>query len=145
MTTSGHISIFYGILGVFSSVIISIAAFHLKLIEKKSELLYLSLGFYSHFAKVFVKNFFSSIKFITIFSFARSPLLPIIYHVKIIEDSKVNLAILMATINMTTGLFAIGLQEDELLIHTLDKDYFSKFDFKRVCSNLKNINDDNIV
>lgn len=145
MTTSGNISIFYGILGIFSSAIISIAAFHLKLIEKKSELLYLSLGFYAHFVKIFIKNFFSSIKFITIFSFTRAPLLPAIYHIKINEDNKVNLAILMTTINMTTGLFAMGLQEDELLIHALDKDYFAKFDFKRVCSSLKNINDDNIV
>ena len=61
----GHdFSIPFLIFGIISSLVISIISYQLKLINNKSELLYLSLGFYHHFFGIYFKNFFKSMNLV---------------------------------------------------------------------------------
>ena len=46
---------------------------------------------------------------------------------------------------MTTGLFTIATEDDEILIHAVHEDYFYDFDLLKNVINLNNVNDDNLV
>lgn len=145
MVAGGHISALYVFFGILSAGLISIAAFRLRMIEEKSELLYLSFGFYRHFLKIYLKNFFSGIKLIVNLAFTNKEVDPVVYVAPFAHKNKFNPALLMASYNMTTGLFCIGMKEDELLIHAIDAEHFKKFDLQKACNSLQNVNDDNLV
>jgi multisubunit Na+/H+ antiporter MnhE subunit len=135
----------YMFFGILSSGLVSAASFRLKIIESKSELLYLSLGFYRHFVKIFFYNFFSASKLLLKLAFAKKLSVPLIYSVRQDSDDRFNPALLMASFNMTTGLFCIGAKDEEILIHAISEEYFKKFNLQKACKILNNINDDNLV
>ncbi len=145
MIVGGNTSWLYVFFGVVASSLVSLASFRLNLIEKKSELLYLSFGFYRHFFKIFTSGFVSSIKLILKLAAARQPMHPLIYTVEIDKKNHFNMALLMASFNMTAGLFCIGAKENEILVHAIDEEHFKKFDLQKICKRLNNINDDNLV
>lgn len=145
MISAGHISWLYVFFGILASGLVSISSFRLKLIEEKSEVLYLSFGFYRHFSKIFLKNFFSALKLIIDLAISRKSLHPTLHKIKLSEKNKFNPALLMASFNMSTGLFSIGTQDEEILIHAIDEEYFLQFDLQKTCNHLNNVNDDNLV
>lgn len=145
MIAAGNVSWLYILYGIIAASIVSIASARLKLIEDKSELLYLSVGFYRHFSKVFLGNFFSAIKLIIKLALTNKPLHPLVYNVSLNEKNKFNPALLIATFNMSTGLFCISAKDDELMVHAIDEDHFKKIDLQKICKNLSNVNDDNLV
>lgn len=145
MISADQLSWLYVFFGILASGLVSVASFRLKLIEEKSELLYLSFGFYRHFFKIFMKSFFSAIKLIIDLAISRKPLHPTLHNVKFSPKNKFNPALLMASYNMSTGLFSIGNKDDEILIHAIDEEYFKKFDLQKTCNSLNNVNDDNLI
>lgn len=145
MIAAGNVSWLYILYGIIAASLVSIASLRLRLIEEKSELLYLSVGFYRHFFKLFVKNFFSAMRLIIDLALANKPLHPLVYSVKFNPKNKFNPALLMASYNMSTGLFCISMKDDEMLIHAIDEEHFKKFDLQKISANLSNVNDDNIV
>lgn len=145
MILAGKVSWLYIFFGILASGLVSISSFRIHLIEKKSELLHFSFGFYRHFARIFFKNFFSSLKLIIDLALTREPTYPLVYKVNLDHESQINPALLMASFNMTTGLFCIGNKENEILIHAIDEDHFKKFDLQKIYKSLKNVNDDNLV
>jgi multisubunit Na+/H+ antiporter MnhE subunit len=145
MIAGGNVSWLYVFFGILASAAVSVVSSRLNLIEKKSELLHLSFGFYRHFFKIFVRNFFSAIKLIIALALTNKQLHPLIYKVKLDLKNDFNPALLMASFNMTTGLFCIGMKNQEMLIHAIDEDFFRKFDLQKTCLSLSNVNDDNLV
>lgn len=142
---SNHISALYIFFGFIASSLVVAISLRLKLIEKKSEMLFLSFGFYRHFFRFFFHNFFRSMKLLFDLAMGKSFLKPTVHYVKIDEKDSFNPALLMASLNMSAGLFAIGLQNNEIMIHAIDEIYFKKFDFKKTCASLHNVNDDNLI
>lgn len=145
MLAAGKVSLLYLVFGVMSAFLVSVSSFRLRLIEEKSELLHLSFGFYRHFVKRYLQNFFSSIRLLLEYVFAKEVPHPVIYKLEIPAESQFNPALLMASVNMTTGLFCIGTKDHEILVHALDEKYFKKFDLRKTCKSLNNVNDDNLV
>lgn len=145
MIAAGTLSWLYVFFGILSASFVAVVSFRLKLIEEKSELLYLSLGFYRHFFQIFVKNFFSAIKFVISMALTNKPFHPIVYSLELSPENKFNPALLMASLNMTTGLFCIGTKEQEIFVHCIDDDHFKKFNLQKTYKFLKDINDDNLV
>jgi len=145
MVVSDNISWIYIAFGIASAAIVSITSFRLKLIEEKSELLYLSIGFYRHFIKIFLGNFLSSIKLIIKLAITSKPLHPILYHVKIDPENKFNYALLIVTCNMSSGLICAGFKEGEVAIHAIEESYFAKLNLRKICHSLEKVNDDNLV
>jgi len=131
--------------GVFSAGLVSIISYRLKLINEKSELLYLSLGFYSHYIGLYIKNFLSSLFLILDLAINRKSLHPTIHQVKFRENYNFNPALLIASFNMTAGLFVIAMENNIILVHAVHEDYFYNFDLLHNTLNLENVNDDNLV
>lgn len=145
MVSAGNVSLLYVAFGIIASALVSISSFKLKLIEEKSELLYLSFGFYRNFIKIYLKRFPSAVRLILDLAFSRKKIRPIIYSVKFNDQNSVNPALLMASVNMTTGLFSIEFKDSELLIHAINQDYFKNFDLLKTIALLKHTNDDNLI
>ncbi|MDX2083201.1 MAG: Na+/H+ antiporter subunit E [Rickettsiales bacterium] len=142
---TGNISWLYLSCGILSSACSAILSYKLKLIEKKSELLYLSFGFYRHFTKIYLANFVSSLKLIKSLAFSLEPLKPKIEALNLSEYKNFNLSILIATINMKTGLLFVGHDGNKIFIHSIDFEYFAEFDLKKYTKDLTYVNDDNLV
>ena len=145
MISSSNFSLVYIIFGIAASTLVSITSFYLKLIDEKSELLYLSFGFYRHFLKIFIKNFFSSLSLIVDLAIRNHPTHPTIHKIKFDSQNDFNPALLMVTLNMTTGLFSIGAEENKILVHAVNEKYFKQVDLQKIYASLKSVNDDNIV
>lgn len=144
MISSGNISWLYLALGIFSAAFISVVSYKVRLIEERSELLYLSFGFYHHFLKIYFGNFFSALNLVIDLAFRREPFKPVIHAVNF-NKAHLNLALFATTINMTTGLFCIGMHEGEVFIHAAEEDYFKRLDLKKLIPILTCVNDDNLV
>ena len=145
MVAGGNISWLYVFFGILASGVVSIASYRINIIEKKSELLYLSFGFYRHFFKSFLRNFFSAVKLVVKLAISNEPLHPRVYVIKLNEENHFNPALLMSSFNMTTGLFCIGMKDYEVFVHAIDEAYFKKFDLQKTYKSLNNVNDDNLV
>ncbi len=145
MISAGNISWLYLFLGISSAAFVSALSYRLKLIEKNSELLYLSLGFYHNFILAYFKNFVSSLKLIIDLAFRREPFKPVIHVTNLNQKHRLNQTVLATSVNMTTGLFCIGLREKEIFVHAIEEEYFSRFDLKKLMSDLAKVNDDDLV
>lgn len=149
MFAVGQISWLYFGLGLLSAALVSLASARMGLINKKSELLHLSLGFYRHFLIIFIKNFFSSIFLILKLALGGGGTHPTLHKVRLHSNARFNPALLMASFNMSSGLFCIDVKGDEtgdeLVIHAIDPSYFKRINLQKICLNLRNINDDNLI
>lgn len=145
MISAGNISWLYVFFGVIASALVSFFSYKAKLINDDSELLYLSFGFYKHFIKTYFANFFSSINLIIDLTFNSKLVKPALYTVDFSYKEKFNPALLMTTFNMTTGLFCIGVKEDQLTIHAISEKYFKRFDLLKNLIAVSKANDDKLV
>ncbi len=143
MLSSNHINFTYLALGVFSSAITAFTASKLKLINKDTEFLYLSIGFYRHFIKLYFTNFFKSVAVILRLSLSNKPLRPLVYSILIEYKDKFNPGLMDSTLNMSAGLFCIGVNDETFFVHALDESYFEHLDFTRIKKILPQLNDDN--
>ena len=145
MISAGTISWLYVLFGILAAGLVSVASYRLKLIEEKSELLYLSFGFYRHFFRIYFGSFFSAIQLVINLAFTNKQIKPVVYSINFNYKDAFNPALLMASFNMTTGLFCIGIKDDNLVIHAIDTEHFKKFNMSKTLAALGKVNDDNIV
>ena len=145
MVAGGNISWFYIFFGLGCAAFVSVLSFRFKLIEEKSELLYLSLGFYRHFVKIFFKGFFPSLKLIAKMALDKEPAKSLTYVVEIDAKNNFNSALLIGSLNMSPGLFCIGAKENQVLVHAINQEHFQKFNLQKNFKSLNNVNDDNLV
>lgn len=145
MIASNHISWLYIICGVLAAIFVTIISTRLKLVKKNSEMLYLSLGFYRHFIKLFFGNFVPSLKLLFRLAAKGDLIIPTTH--KITNDVEgINFSALISTINMSCGLLVIDLKDEKtILIHAAEKPYFENFNLKKMQKALLHINDDNLV
>lgn len=127
------------------SGLISFASFRLNLVTKESELLYLSLGFYRHFLQLYFNNFVKSCYLILLLALSKKPIRPLLYSILVDYNNKFNPALMVASFNISAGLFCIGIKENSFYIHAIDEKYFHEFDLFKMKKNLPEINDDNLV
>lgn len=139
----GVLSWFYLFLGIVVSAVISFISWKIKLISRSTNFLFLSLGFYKHFIRLFFTSFFKSIFVLVKSTF--KPGYPTIYYVTIKKQNSTELALFMSTISLIPGLFCLGIQDEELIIHALDEKYFKQTNINHIYNNLKHINDDQLV
>ncbi len=145
MASSENLSWLYLGLGFIAAISVAIFSYRFKLIDKKSELLYLSFGFYRNFLLTYVTNFFSGLKLLIALATRREPFKPTIHIVNYGPKKGLNTALFATTINMTTGLFCLMIREKEIFIHAAEKEYFERLDLKKLASDLVNVNDDNLI
>lgn len=146
MVSHEKISIIYLTFGIFSSAFVSLICYNLKLIEKKSEMLYLSFGFYKHFLVTYLKNFIPAISLLFKLAFDSSKFNSQINKISLNTRAKQEASeLLQATINLTSGICVTNVTKTHIAVDAIDKEYYQDFNIKKTFKKLENINDDNIV
>ena len=145
MLSASHVSWSYFFCGLVASALISVASRKMNFIKKDSELLYLSLGLYRHFIKIYFQNFLKSWQLIFILALHKKPLKPLFYSIPLDYQNKFNPALMVTSLNMSAGLFCIGMKQNIFYIHAIEEKYFNNFDLFWMKKNLPEINDDNLV
>jgi len=143
MIITSKSSAIYFLFGSLAAILISFFSYKLKIIDKKSKFLYLNIGFYRHFFALFVKNYVKSLILILKFAFFKNDNLAIIKKYKI-HNQDIDITMLVSSINMITGLYAIN-KGNELIVYYLDKSYLKDLNFKKIYKSLNNIDDNNLV
>ena len=145
MLSADNISWIYLFFGIASAGLISIASFKIKLIDKNSELLYLSFGFYRHFLQLYCNNYFKALKLIITLAINDKAIKPVVYSLNIDHKNKFNPSLMASSFNMSAGLFCISIKEENFFIHAISEKYFKNFDLFKIRKILPKINDDNLV
>ena len=145
MLTNNNFSVVFAIYGFISCLLISFISFFVNIINSKTEMLFLSFGFYKHFLNLYFKNFFKSLLLIYQLSINRKSFNPSIHKVQIKDNYNFNESLLMATFNLSVGLLSIGTEDRHILVHAIHEDFFYDFDILKNIISLNNINDDNLI
>lgn len=145
MFAAGHVSWLYLFLGFIASAFVAFISERLKLVKKDDELLFLSIGFYRHFATTFFGNLPSSLSLIIFMALGRKATNPTLHKIRLKANSRFNPALLIASFNMSSGLFCVDAKDNEMTIHAIESSYFKKFNLQKTCLTLRNINEDDII
>lgn len=140
---SNHIAWSWAIFGIISAFLISCISYKLKLIDNKSQFPFLQTGFYSHFFMLYCTNFISSIKLIIVLAFGNNSNKAVIKSLKF-SAAEVSNSLMIATINMNSGLLCIDCDDEKFLVYCVDQEYLKNCDFEKILKSLKNVNDDEI-
>ncbi len=133
------------IAGIFSSATVAILARYLQLITNESKQLFLSLRFYRHFLRIYSENFYRSLSLIFDLAFGFKSFAPQIKRVAIYKKFRPDLALLIASINMISGLMVIEVEEENILIYAINPDCFADFELLKTAVGLSEINDDDLI
>jgi len=145
MLVGNNFTVNFALCGFFSALFVAIIAYQLKIIDDNSEMLFLSLGFYKHFMWLYFKNFLSSISLLFELAIQKKSLHPTLHRIKFKSNFRFNPALLIASINMTSGIFSINIEDDNISVHAIHEDYFYDFDLLKNVVTLNDVNDDNLV
>lgn len=133
------------ILGIFSAAIISFFSYKIGFINKKSDFLYLDSSFYHRFFKNYFKGFFSSIMLIINMAFNIKKLKPTIRIISLTEEDRFNHSLLLASFNMSMGIFCFRNIDEKFFIHFMDDEYFEKFNIEKTIKLLNKIKEDDSI
>lgn len=132
--------------GLVVSLVISLICFNLKIINKKSELLYLSLGFYKYFAKLYFTNILKQIllqiKILLVPSFSDPKVIVVPLSSK---EKQEDSALFEASVNFMAGYQILKSEEKQILVSAINANYEKRFRPKKIFKDIKNINDDSLV
>ena len=137
----GFISMTYFSLGLLICLVLSFLFWQLKIIKKSSNLLFLHFDFYRHFFNVIFSSFKQSIKIAVNPRISNAK----IFHLKVKELKSTELQLLIATINLSSGLLFASYEQGKISIFALDDEYLENFNLPKTIKNLKDINDHKLV
>ncbi|MFT6077505.1 MAG: multisubunit Na+/H+ antiporter MnhE subunit [Myxococcota bacterium] len=135
----------YLFIGIGSSIIASLAAWKMKIINRHSHFLFLHIGFYRHFVWLIISSFIGSIAMILKIAFSKSKIDPKIHLLEVEKITNRQLVILIPTINLTKNLLFIGFNKNQLSVANFGSGDFGNLDLDRIIENLDKINDNNLV
>lgn len=143
---STKFSIFNVIFGIILALFISFMSYYLKIIHKKSELLYLSLGFYKYFIWVFISNFFGAI-ILQIRIFFKPELIDLkTFRIVVNKGQDIkNINLFKFVINFMPAYNISEINDNEITITALNEDFSERFLASKIFKDLRNINDDSLV
>jgi hypothetical protein len=132
-------------IAIFLSLIISFFSFKNKIINKKNEMLFLNLGFYRYFIRLFSANFFSSMIFLLRLAVQKNTFKARVFNLKLI-DKKIDYPdIFKSSLMLKTGLNCLKISQDSILIRAEDAEFYDKKEINRMIKEIDNINDDKLV
>ena len=143
---SSNFSIFYIIIGFIVSLAISLASYRLGIIKKRRILLYLNIGFYKYFLKIYFLNLIPNIV-CQIIVFLKNDNIKIREYKKKISsiENKKNFHLFESVINILPNHNILKIDRDEVNISVIETKFSKNIQENRIFSEFKDMNDDNIV
>lgn len=142
---SGILTIGLILLGFVVSIVITLFVFRLSIINNKTDFMFLQFGFYGYILQKvndnLVKVFKISLQFLT----SKDDFVSILDYVFLNKDSDAESALTANLLTLLPGTIGILMKKRYLIVHSLDKDYFSLSEMYNITNEVGRINDDSLV
>ena len=144
--SSGHLSSFCLLVGIFLSFLVSHLALRLRLIFKKNDYLFLQLGFYKFIFSKVNNAFYYSIKFAyKILTNKTKDFSPFIDYIYLENDDICETCLLVNVLNMLPGVTCIVVKKKYLVVHSLGFEYFIPSDTFLFNQEISKVYDDSLI
>ena len=141
----GTISLTYVLLGLIVSIFITVFLFKMGIINTNTEFYFLQFGFYAYiFAKV-NSNIFQVFKICCQFLDSDTKFVPLFDYVFLNKDSDSESVIIANLLTILPGTLGILMKKRYLIVHSLDKEYFSLTDMYNISIEIEKIDDDSLI
>ena len=131
--------------GIVISIIVSMLMIKLKLYSANSEFLCLQVGFYSMFIKkiivVFTENIYLAFQFIK----PNNTIDPVLVYLYIVNDNIFENSLANNILNMNFGIISAIIKNQCIIIHSINKLFFSPNQLYFLSLETQKVNDDGIV
>lgn len=135
----------YVFFGLVTSLIVSLIAWKIKIINKHTSFLFLNFGFYQHFLKVIFLSFIESVLIAIKLAMGSKDIKPHFHSIPIKKLTNNEIVLLTNTINLMAGLVCVGFKDKNIIICALNEKYFKKLNITKICDNLYKIYDSRLV
>jgi multisubunit Na+/H+ antiporter MnhE subunit len=136
--------IYIGI-GVIVVMIITVFSFKSAVITSSSEFLFLQFGFYKYILDKINTSLVKVFKICLSFLNPKTKYISILDYVFLNKDSDSNAVLTANILTLMPGTIGILMKKRYLIVHSLDKDYFSLGDMYNISTDIEKIDDDSLV
>lgn len=143
--SANFITIPFILLGLLSSIIISVIAYRIKILNPKHQFLFLQIGFYNYLFGIINQNFFKNFK--TAFEFIKKEpnIDPVVDYIFVDKENDSETALFVASLGLIPGAICFAIKKKYLIVHLLDKQYLSLLDIHNANIAVSSVYDDSIV
>ena len=142
---SGTFNILLLIFGFIISIVITLFVFGLGLMSDSTEFLFLQVSFYSYIFEKFNNNVLNIFKICLQFLNSKTEFTSILDYIFLNKDSDTETALTANLLTFLPGTIGILMQKRYLIVHSLDKDYFSLSEMYNIINEVNKIDDDSLV
>ncbi len=142
---NGTFNIFLIIFGLIISITITVFVFRLTLINDTTEFLFLQLGFYTYIFEKFNNSAANIFKICLQFLNPKTKFTSILDYVFLNKDSDAESSLTANLLTFLPGTIGILMKKRYLIVHSLDKDYFSLSEMYNITTEVGKIDDDSLV
>lgn len=142
---AGSLTILFILIGFFSSLIITIFVFRLSIINNNTEFLFLQFGFYKYIFEKLNNNILNIFKICIQFLQPKTEFISILDYVFLNKDSDAESALTANLLTLLPGTIGILMKKRYLIVHSLDKDYFSLNEMYNITNEVGKIDDDSLI
>lgn len=141
---NSYFNFIYFILIILISLLISYLTIKLKLVNQKTNFLFLQLGFYKFIFKKFNSMFLFSF-YLTWQLYKKKPIEPIVDYIYIDNSNLHEITLIINTLNLLPGIICCATRKQYLIIHSLGFQYFIPSDIFILNNEIIDVYDDNII
>jgi len=144
-TSADFIQPSFIILGLLSSMVITIIAYRIRILNKERPFLFLQISFYKYLFGIINQNFFKNFK--TAFEFIKkNPKIdPIVDFILLDKDNDSEIALYTISLGLVPGVLCFSIKRKYIVVHLLDKDYFSLLDMYDANKTVSSVYDDSLI
>ena len=142
---SGAFNIFLVIFGFIISIIITLFVFRLTIVNSATEFLFLQFRFYGYIFDKFNSHAVNIFKICLQFLDQKTNFTSILDYVFLNKDSDAESALASNLLTFLPGTIGILMKKRYLIVHSLDKEYFSLSEMYNITNEIGKLNDDSLV
>ena len=131
--------------GLFISIIITIFVFRLSIINNTTDFLFLQFGFYRYIFSKINNSIINVFKICLQFLNPKTEFTSILDYVFLNKDSDAESVLTANLLTLLPGTLGILMKKRYLIVHSLDKDYFSLAEMYNITNEVAKIDDDSLI
>lgn len=142
---SGTFNIFLMLFGLFISIVITVFVFRLTIVNTTTAFLFLQFGFYRYIFDKFNSSAVNIFKICLQFLNPKTKFISILDYVFLNKDSDAESSLTANLLTFLPGTIGVLMKKRYLIVHSLDKDYFSLSEMYNITNEVGRIDDDSLI
>jgi len=139
------VSTLFIISGFVLSGIISLLVWKLRIINTKTQFLFLQFGFYKYIFHKINESFFNVFRMAFAFLKIKQNFNPALDYIFLNKDDDSEIALCVNIITSLPGTICVAIKKRYIVVHSLHPSYFSLSDMYAVSSEINSVYDDSLI